>query len=121
MPNLTNSTFDQIDPDNFYNIQDESKYFTINDYNNIKFDPKTFFSLLNYNIRSFNANNESFFTFVHSLNYSFDCIVLTESWNNTQVINNCLIPNYLGFHTYRQNSRGGGVSIFSVIHLKLPK
>ena len=79
--------------------------------------------LVNYNIRSFHANTDSFSTLLSSFQMQPNFIILTETWNTHNTINMCSLENYYGFHTYREgpNARGGGVSIFSRDNLSCSK
>lgn len=69
--------------------------------------------LLNYNIRSLNANFDQFHGFYKSLNKKFDVICFTESWlknDNKQLFS---IDGYDDFHSLRSDGRrGGGISVF---------
>ena len=115
--------FDNIDPDqNFFsNFQgDLCQYYTLNDYISLPNDVQNF-CVLNYNIRSFNANSTTFESFIDFFNIKHDCIVLTETWNTESNIDFCKIEGYSSSHTYRQNSRGGEVSIFCSDHLSISK
>ena len=70
------------------------------------------FSLLNFNIRSFHANFNHFESLLTSLSFKYSFINLTETWNTDNLLNLCYMDGYVGHHTYRTSSRGGGVSIF---------
>ena len=70
------------------------------------------FSLINYNIRSFHSNGAQFECLLQSLNPSNPLIVLTETWNNKDNVSLCKLDGFTDFHTFRSESRGGGVSIF---------
>ena len=108
-----------IDPD--VNIFDElsphdlCKYYTITEYSALNLTDNNF-SIVNYNIRSFNKNGSSFQAMIESLNHKLDCIVLTETWNNEDNIDLCKIDTYHDFHTYRPKNHiytvSGGVSMF---------
>ena len=110
---------ENIDPDNnFFNeihssisqLQ-QSQYFTIEQYNTHFQNSQLF--ILSLNIRSFNANIESFYAVLQSLNKTPDIIILTETWINDDNIERSEIEGYHSFHTLRQGGgRGGGVSIF---------
>ena len=76
---------DEIDPDvNLLNEilpQDLCKYVTVSEFCSLGLSNKNF-SILNYNIRSFNKNSSSFQSLLSSLSITFKCIVLSETWNN---------------------------------------
>ena len=117
---MNDDIFRDFDPDsNLLNDllpPDLCKYYTTVEYCALNHDDKKCFSLLNYNIRSFNRNGNSFQAMLESLNKKFDCIVLSETWNNENNIDLCNIETYQSFHLYRPNdhvySISGGVSIF---------
>ena len=73
--------------------------------------PKHCFSCIHINIRSANANLKSFEAYLDSLDFSFNCIGLTETWFNES---NCNILNVMGYNKIdkmRSGRLGGGVSI----------
>ena len=50
---------------------------------------------------------------LHSLNFEYDVICITESWLTSGTIGLVGIPNYNAFHTVRPNdARGGGITIY---------
>ena len=69
------------------------------------------FFLLNQNILAQEIEEKSI-DFLTSLNITPSIIVLTETWNKSEKINLCNIESYDGFHTYRNQMRSGGVSVF---------
>ena len=110
---------DEIDPDpNFLPdviSQDMCKHYSLSELecmNELRDD----FSVLNYNIRSFHSHGNAFISAVDSFDLSFDCIVLSETWNTYDNYVRCNIPGYSGFHTYRPPnhiySTSGGISVF---------
>ena len=113
-----NINLDQYDPDlNIFNdisSDDNCKTYTISEFNASNMNQNCF-SLLNYNIRSFNMNHVALESLIDSLNVHFQCIVLTETWNDHNTIDICSLTNYCGFHTFRPvnhvYSKGGGVTI----------
>ena len=70
------------------------------------------FQLLNFNIRSFHSNGDTFSVLLNSLKTLPKVIVLTETWNYENNYEMCSLENYQGYHSYRNVNRGGGVSIF---------
>ena len=42
--------------------------------------------LINYNIRSFNTNRVNFIYFLRSLDITPNCLILSETWNNTGAV-----------------------------------
>ena len=106
-----------IDPDdNFFDdyyqclgTEKQSIYYSIDNYNHLCSNSKKFITFLNYNIRSFNANFDSFICIFEENNIP-DIIVLTETWFNSNTVQD--IVNYNAYHTVRETARSGGVSIF---------
>ena len=75
------SPLDAVDPDLNYCDGDlnQSDYVTVGDYCNIlQENSKNILSIVSYNIRSFNANNESFLGIFG--NDRPDIIILSETW-----------------------------------------
>ena len=111
----TENGLDVIDPDrNFFsNIVSDvyCRYYSLTEFFSLKLDDDNF-TILNYNIRSFHANNTVFQSMLNSLDHNFKILVVSETWNNDNNIALCNLDNFNGFHTFRQNSRGGGISIF---------
>ena len=68
--------------------------------------------ILNFNMRSFQSNGITFSAMLNSLPYLPKIIVMTETWNTESNVDLCFLENYQVQHTYRNNIRGGGVSIF---------
>ena len=112
---LNNRINDDIDPEiNFQNLEEidnQCKYFTLDQLNSGNVLSSDF-TLLNYNIRSFHSNGTQFEALINSLNFREIFITLTETWNNVNNLSLCKMEGFIGFHSYRLNSRGGGVSIF---------
>lgn len=108
-----------IDPDsNHINVINEQlasnngTFYSIEKFN-IRFPNKNDQNLLilSYNIRSFNTNGDNFITFLDSLVFSPDIIVLCETWLTNDSKEFCNINGYISYHNVR-NHRGGGVSVF---------
>ena len=74
---------------------------------------------MNYNIRSFSANSDTFFNIFGDNNLP-QIFVLSETWfnvNNTQEL-----PGYKSHHVFRSDCRSGGISIYvrdDIISFKL--
>ena len=67
--------------------------------------------IINFNIRSFNANFDQFAVFLDELERAPDLIILTETWNSDD--KNAKINGFKSFHCNRSfDMRGGGVSIY---------
>ena len=109
---------DVIDPDTNFVDQilphDLCQYFTLSEFCTLDLK-KDDFSILNYNIRSFNKNGVTFQCMLESLHVKFKFLILTETWNNENNVDLCKIPGYTSFHTYRPKghiySTSGGISV----------
>ena len=113
--------FDQIlesiDPDeNYFQVNDEfnsnfrSQYITIDEYNSIMNSSEQYFTIYNYNIRSYFSNSTSFFSsFVDETSFP-DIYVLSETWFRRD--NTMNIQGYKSYHTVRESRRSGGVSVY---------
>lgn len=109
-----------IDPDNnFFNSifgsfgqSRQSAYYTVDQYNSCFDSLHNYLTILNFNIRSFGANGDSFLGLLHSLNNLPQIIILTETWLDDENKKYCNIDGYSCFHSVRNRSRGGGVSVF---------
>ena len=115
MLDFNDEQFIEIDPDinNFNNNLGKCSMYTIDEFTNIVSD--NYFTLMNFNIRSFHRNNQSLNAFLNSFsNNNLHAIVLSETWNSNATVDLCSIEGYNSFHTYRQSSRGGGISIFTL-------
>ena len=113
---MNNGELRDLDVDwNFYNglnISEQSKYYSISEFNLLDARNSQPY-LLNYNIRSFRKNFDSFSLFLSSLNKKPSMIVLTETWIKEDNAFFSNIAGYSVFHTFRGNNRrSGGVSIF---------
>ena len=103
-----------IDPDdNYYSLiaQESCQYFTLDEFSVVPNNVDNC-SILNYNIRSFNANGATFEAMLDSVETDYDCIIITETWNTAENLELCRLDGFSSSHTYRQNLRGGGVSVF---------
>ena len=103
--NILNSIFPSISD------TDSSCLYSVSNFNNT-FKNSTFSSFLHVNIRSLNANRDQFENLLDSLCISFDCFVLTETWLNIDTLNTANFEQYKSYHVTRQNTRGGGVSVY---------
>lgn len=73
------------------------------------------FLLLHCNIRSFNKNIDELCASIKSMNCCPDVLVLSETWfSPSNNLGN--IEGFNGYHTFRQQKRGGGISVF--VHKK---
>ena len=90
-----------------------SDYYDVSQFND-KFscDDVSRVFVLNYNIRSFNKNIDSFIALLESLSSNPDIIILTETWLDSRNSDSACIAGYSAYHTTREICRGGGVSIY---------
>lgn len=107
-----------FDPDNNlwfyqseYNADNLCKYYSISSLPVIS-NPELNISIINYNIRSFHQNFETFEPILNLFDNPVDILVFSETWNNLSNFQLCKVQNYNSIHTMRENMRGGGVSIF---------
>ena len=112
---MFDTNLNNIDPEtNFQNLETINnicKYYTIEQFN-LNTDLSLDFTLLNYNIRSFHSNGTQFECFLESFKFNNMFITLTETWNNEENLSLCEIEGFKSFHSFRKDSRGGGVSVF---------
>ena len=123
MNNLTENFLDQlsdIDPDDqFFNqfipsiLDNSCSYYSLENFNSLQKNTVFNLNLLNYNVRSFFSNGLTFECYMKSMHELPNFIVLTETWISAETVNLCKLGGYSAVHTYRDDIRGGGVSIFS--------
>lgn len=117
-PFQTNETLllnDENDPDlNFYNCtlskNTNTKYYSPNSDNIFAHAKNDSFSILHLNIRSMQKNFDSFKQFLHTLNFRFKIICLTETWCRDEDIknnSNFQLCNYSVIHQIRNSKQGG--------------
>ena len=113
-----NQYLGSVDPDcNFEYLMENNgdfkcKYVTPQDLSGFKVDQQMNLSIVNFNIRSFFKNIDEFLGLLRLCKHHFDVIVLTETWLNRNTADLCIIEGYNSFHSFRENCRGGGVSVF---------
>ena len=116
----SNDFLSNIDPDeNFlntlfseYGSNQKSEYFSIDRYNTFYSDFPASLSIINYNLRSFNANNDNFDVMLNSLVKFPEIITQCETWLNTESQNLSPYTNFKSYHTVRESPRlGGGVAV----------
>lgn len=87
---------------------DATNYTNVGEFNEDRNTDK--FYMFHQNIRSFNKNFDEFSVFLNQIKTDIDIIVMTETWfSNSNV---CNIEGYNGYHVFRSNIGGGGVSIY---------
>jgi len=73
------------------------------------------FSVFHINIRSFNKNADELSIFLSQLPTKPSVIVLSETWFSCN--NNADLVGYRSVHVYRDERRGGGISVFTKISM----
>ena len=113
-----NNALDYIDPDSNYFDSSEfiqpnsSNYVTLNEYAQIPKD----FTILNYNIRSFRANFDSFSSIFETHSHFPEILVLTETWFTNSYTES--IAGFDDYHVVRSSNRSGGVSVYIKSEIK---
>ena len=113
--NIDNLLLDRLDPEcNYFQDLDllcdtQSNYHSIGDFNLKLSENKPKFSVVNHNIRSFNANLDHFLNSFSPESFP-DCFIFTETWCTET--DSPYIAGYEAFHSRRTSGRSGGVSIF---------
>lgn len=104
--NYLDDIFHTIDPDeNFFNSifnsldqPRQSNYYTVDRYN-ANCRGLASITVLNYNIRSFNSNGDTFIALLDSFSSRPDVLILTETWLDANSAVTCSIEGYEAFHT----------------------
>ena len=92
------------------NNVDNSDYFTTSTFNNVVRSQVGNYFIMHENICSFGKFFDEFHSFASELYRVADVIVLSETWFS---VNTCHdVQGYTGFHIYRADKPGGGVSVF---------
>ena len=108
--NLNNQKFLHVDPDiNFFSdiferidSARQSDYYGIEHYNaQFQTCGESHVTILNYNVRSFNANSSAFLSFLKTLYKLPDIIVISETWITKELLEFSNIDGYVAFHTIR--------------------
>ena len=87
MLNHIDNHIERIDPDSNLNINlDRCSYFTIDEFNSKFNNDAGTYLLLNQNLQSFNAKQHLLEAFLGSISHSFHTIVLTETWNQKNIL-----------------------------------
>ena len=112
------STLDAIDPDtnfvNELNITD-CKYYNEESFQDMivdKYDPAHCLSLMHLNVRSIPRHFDDVMNYLDNINHSFDLLGISETWHNSATVDLYNIPGYQCVHKYRDDRRGGGVTLY---------
>ena len=119
------SLLESIDPDDqlindIYpnnDIDNNSQYYSLQNFNSLQIPQNQNLSLLNCNIRSFNKNSVSYEAMLQSMSHKPPLLVLSETWNTAESVQLCRLDGYTGVHVFRDRivqggGVGGGVSVF---------
>ena len=118
---IAEDLFREIDPDqNYFNTffgsleqPRQSNYFSVSQYNqSFSINTSDTLTIVNANVRSFNANGEAMATVLKSLTSVPDVIILTETWLSELSKPYAELEGYNSYHQVREERRSGGVSIF---------
>jgi len=93
-----------------------SKYYQTNTLSQLCSNFKNNFFLFHHNVRSFNKNSDELFLMLSQLQTKPSVIILSETWFSEGCVSE--IPGYYGYHTYREERRGGGISVYVLRSLK---
>jgi hypothetical protein len=104
--NFLNSILPSFGPDQ------QSQYYSVSRYNSYFHKLPHSLSIFNCNIRSYNANIDSFTSMLSALCKQPEIFILTETWLSESNANLASFIGYKSFHTVRSTGRGGGVSVF---------
>lgn len=115
---------DNLDPDIHYleglfdsiEASQQSLYINVTEMNKLLSEHNEYLSFLNYNIRSFNANSDSFFSMFSHQNIIPNILCLTETWFKTDSTEE--IEGFSSSHVIRPSIRSGGVSLYVKNELK---
>ena len=100
-----NSHYNYIFPNcKYYSCQ----YFTASFVNYMK----NGLSFIHFNGRSLYSNFKYTSNFLTELNFNFDLITISETWLNTQTVEDYALKGYDVCHKVRNNEKGGGVACY---------
>ena len=124
-PEPRDDLMSDLDPDlNYYtelvsSNTTESKYYSIEEYNKSFRQNSSYINLINFNIRSYFANFDSYAALLGSLSVETEVLVLSETWLTEEKLSGANIAGYEGYHTVRctDSGRGGGVSVYCASYL----
>ena len=93
-------------------------YLSFQEYNSKILSNQNSISIVNYNVRSYNANFELFSACLKNSSFP-KILVLTETWFSSDYHED--IENYNSFHIFRNGMRSGGVSVYVDVNFKTEK
>ena len=102
------------------NFDEISKYFDLDQYNrSFSTDDDKLLSLLHLNIRSLTKNGDEMLVMLETLKKKPDILITSESFLDSNSTSIMKIDGYNGYHVARENSKRGGVSIYTSNHLNI--
>ena len=104
---MNDNYLSELDPDenllneiyNSFHSTSPSDYFTVEKFNQVTSANENSLSMCNFNIRSYQANSETFFDFISALKMKFSIFVLTETRFSGS--DGSQIDDYNGYHSGR--------------------
>ena len=66
--------------------------------------------IVHHNVRSFNKNFDNLSLLLSQITNNIDIIILSETWFNDSISSD--IDGYSGYHTFRSDRNGGGISVY---------
>ena len=69
-------------------------------------------SFIHFNARSLSSNFKFISNFLTELNTKFDLITISETWSNTQTVDDYDLKGYDVYHKVRNNRKDGGVACY---------
>jgi len=88
----------------------DHQYTSIDEFNSELYRNVNGLVVLHLNVRSFNKNSDCFCLFIGKLAVMPDVLVFTETWFSSDTVTE--LDGYNSYHVYRNERRGGGVSIY---------
>ena len=115
---VNDTNLEHIDPDhNHFEVllsensyHHATKYYTVSEYNEFINAKEDYLTFMNYNIRSYNANSNSFQAMFENEKAFPNVLILSETWFTPNYTEN--LNGYTSYHTFRSTRRSGGVSVY---------
>ena len=108
-----NELFMHLSKHTCQDIEIDCKYYNENQFVNV-FNVKDGheLSVFHVNIRSLNCNYRSLVMFLHSLEFKFDILILSEIWSYNSEFLHKIFPSYDFHYNIPKSSKIGGIEIF---------
>lgn len=112
-----NSIQAKFDPDNEIKDNSNFSYYSTKDFKKLKdkFNNRKTFSLMHTNIESLNANFDKLQYLINDIDFQFDIIALTETWNDENkkhLFQPGVLDNYYSYEGITGNSSKGGCGFY---------